>query len=50
VSGRIAGADRLVEAAPDDVVADRDDGPDGHLATISRTSRLVEGGRHPQVE
>ena len=50
VGGRIAGADRVVESAPDDVVADRHDGPDGHLAGLSRASRLVEGGRHPQVK
>jgi hypothetical protein len=49
VRRRIARRDRLIESAPDDGAVNRDDGADGHLARIARTSRLVERRGHQLV-
>jgi hypothetical protein len=45
----IAGADRLVAAAPHDLALQRDDGADRHLAGIARAPRLFERRRHQLV-
>jgi hypothetical protein len=46
---RIAGADRLVESAAQDVLADRDHRANRHLSRIAGAPRLVERGPHQCV-
>src|SRR5207249_1111980 len=44
--GRIARPDRLIESAPDDLGAERDDGANGNFAGVSRVRGFRQGGTH----
>jgi hypothetical protein len=49
VRGRIAGRDRLVEAAPDNRALQDHDRADRHLAGVACPARLLDRQRHPLV-